>query len=105
VSVCPCAFSIFVGQNNHGKTNFLEAIEWFFTAKSSSEEERFCKQPSTKISVQLDFESVLETDIQKLSTNAAQTKIRTVLDGSTPFSVRKTSVDQVRKFGAEMAPP
>jgi len=23
-------FSIFVGQNNHGKTNFFETIEWFY---------------------------------------------------------------------------
>lgn len=23
-------FNVFVGQNNHGKTNFLEAIEWFY---------------------------------------------------------------------------
>jgi len=98
VSVVPNAFSIFVGQNNHGKTNFFGAIEWFFTAKSSSDEERFCKQQGAKISVQLDFESVLETDIQKLSTEAAKTKIQTMLDGSTSFSVRKTSVDHKRTY-------
>ena len=28
-------FSIFVGQNNHGKTNLFEAIEWFYNAKKS----------------------------------------------------------------------
>src|SRR6185295_18282196 len=98
VSVVPNAFSIFVGQNNHGKTNFFGAIEWFFTAKSSSDEERFCKQQGANISVQLDFESVLETDIQKLSTEAAKTKIQTMLDGSTSFSVRKTSVDHKRTY-------
>jgi putative ATP-dependent endonuclease of the OLD family len=32
------SFSIFVGQNNHGKTNLFEAIEWFYNAKSSVEE-------------------------------------------------------------------
>ncbi len=25
------AFNVFVGQNNHGKTNFFAAIEWFYT--------------------------------------------------------------------------
>lgn len=98
VSVATIPFSIFVGQNNHGKTNFFEAIDWFFTAKSSSDEERFCKQPGAKISVQLDFEFVLETDIQKLSTEAAKTKIQTMLDGSTSFSVRKTSDDHKRTY-------
>jgi putative ATP-dependent endonuclease of the OLD family len=24
-------FNVFVGQNNHGKTNFFEAIEWFYS--------------------------------------------------------------------------
>lgn len=100
-SVAPMPFSVFVGQNNHGKTNFFEAIEWFYTAKSSSDEERFCKLSSAKINVQLDFESVLETDIQKLSTEAARTKIRTMLGGSTSFSVRKTSIDHKRSYLVE----
>jgi putative ATP-dependent endonuclease of the OLD family len=26
-------FNVFVGQNNHGKTNFFEAIEWFYSGK------------------------------------------------------------------------
>jgi putative ATP-dependent endonuclease of the OLD family len=96
--VAPTAFSVFVGQNNHGKTNFFEAIEWFFTAKSSSDDERFCKEPGCKISVQLDFDAVLESDIQKLSTEGARTKIQSMLDGSTSFSVRKTSVDHKRTY-------
>ncbi len=24
------AFNVLVGQNNHGKTNFFEAIDWFY---------------------------------------------------------------------------
>ena len=24
-------FNVFVGQNNHGKTNIFEAVEWFYT--------------------------------------------------------------------------
>ncbi len=26
--ILPSEFSLFVGQNNHGKTNLFEAIEW-----------------------------------------------------------------------------
>lgn len=97
-SAATSAFSVFVGQNNHGKTNFFEAIEWFFTAKSSRDEERFCKLSDRMIVVQLDFESVLETDIQKLSTEAAKTKIQNMLGGSSTFSVRKTSADHKRAY-------
>jgi AAA15 family ATPase/GTPase len=33
--ILPSKFSVFVCQNNHGKTNLFEAIEWFYVAKSS----------------------------------------------------------------------
>ena len=31
-------FDIFVGQNNHGKTNIFEAINWFYSPKGNLEE-------------------------------------------------------------------
>lgn len=97
-SIDPSQFSVFVGQNNHGKTNFFEAIEWFYTAKSSADEERFCKEPGSQISVQLDFSDVLESDIEKLTTDASRTKIRGMLGESKMFSVVKTSSDHKRKY-------
>ena len=30
-------FNVFVGQNNHGKTNIFEAIEWFFNGPRKGE--------------------------------------------------------------------
>ncbi len=91
-------FSVFVGQNNHGKTNFFEAIEWFYTAKSSETDEHFNREESNKISVEVTFDDVVESDIDKLATEANKTKIKTMLNGSTSFSVIKTSVDHKRKY-------
>ncbi|MYE07229.1 MAG: ATP-binding protein [Oligoflexia bacterium] len=68
-------FSIFVGQNNHGKTNFFEAIEWFFNKKSSKRDEHFNRDERNQISVEIFFESVMETDIKKLKNEGNQTKI------------------------------
>ena len=34
-------FNVFVGQNNHGKTNFFEAIDWFYGAKGDIDKIRF----------------------------------------------------------------
>lgn len=90
--------SIFVGQNNHGKTNFFEAIEWFYTAKSSSKDEHFNRDEDNKISVEIFFQDVIETDIEKLTTDANKTKIRNMLGALTSFSVLKTSVDHKRKY-------
>jgi AAA15 family ATPase/GTPase len=37
-------FNVFVGQNNHGKSNFLEAIEWFYNGSGDLDEiKRKCK--------------------------------------------------------------
>ena len=91
-------FSIFIGQNNHGKTNFFEAIEWFYNAKSSDEEEYYQKDNTNKIKVEVTFDGVVNTDVEKLSTDANRTKIKTMLGDSTIFSVVKSSSDHKRKY-------
>lgn len=94
----PNKFSIFIGQNNHGKTNFFEAIEWFYNAKSSDEEEYCQKDNANKIKVEITFDEVVNTDIDKLSTEANKTKIKIMLGDATTFSVVKSCVDHKRKY-------
>lgn len=98
VSIEPSKFSVFIGQNNHGKTNFFEAIEWFYNSKSSDIEEYFGKETSNKISVEIFFDNVEDPDIEKLTTDANKTKIRNLLDGATTFSVLKTSSNHKRSY-------
>ena len=98
VEIEPNKFSIFIGQNNHGKTNFFEAIEWFYNAKSSDEEEYCQKNGSNTIKVEITFDGVSSTDIDKLSTEANKTKIKTMLGDATTFSVVKSSSDHKRKY-------
>ena len=98
VEVKPTSFSVFVGQNNHGKTNFFEAIEWFFNKKSSKKDERFNRNELKQISVEIFFENVTEIDIEKLKNESNQKKIRKLLENNTAFSMKKTSVDHKRKY-------
>jgi len=98
VEVALSKFVIFVGQNNHGKTNFFEAIDWFYTAKTSIKDEHFDRDEGKKISVEIFFEDVISSDIDKLTTEANKTKIRNMLGAFTTFSVLKTSVDHKRKY-------
>ncbi len=98
VEVLPSKFSIFIGQNNHGKTNFFEAIEWFYNAKSSQEDEHCQKETGNKIQVEIQFDDVSESDIEKLTTDANKTKIRNILGESTSFSVIKSSSDHKRRY-------
>lgn len=98
VTIEPSKFSIFIGQNNHGKTNFFEAIEWFYNAKSSDEEEHFQKNISNQINVEIFFENIEDTDIEKLTTEASKTKIRNLLGDAKIFSVVKDSSTHKRKY-------
>ncbi len=92
------SFSIFVGQNNHGKTNLFEAIEWFYNAKSSSDELYFDMNTSNQIEVELEYVDVTDDDIEKLSTDANKTKIRNLLNKETSFIIRKTSSTHKRTY-------
>lgn len=84
--------SIFVGQNNHGKTNIFEAIDWFYSsAKSTSLDEKFMRDDSKQINVELFFDDVLESDIEKLKEDTSKTKIRTLLGDNKSFSISKNS--------------
>ena len=91
-------FSVFVGQNNHGKTNFFESVEWFYKTKSSKKDEHFNRNESNEIAVEIFFEGVTESDIEKLKTDAHKTKIKNLLKNETKFSVKKTSADHKRKY-------
>lgn len=35
ISIDPTDFSVVIGQNNHGKTNFLDAVAWFFSGNGT----------------------------------------------------------------------
>lgn len=93
----PSDFSLFVGQNNHGKTNLFEAIEWFYTAKSSTDEMFTTLDRNYPIIVELHYEDVQDADVDKL-VDVNKTKIRGLLGGSTAFMVRKTSEDHKRSY-------
>jgi predicted ATP-dependent endonuclease of OLD family len=98
ISIDISKFSIFVGQNNHGKTNFFEAIEWFYSAKSSPNDYFFNRDTANEIAVELKFDDIKDADIEKISTDGNKTKIRNMLGTATCFSVRKNSSDHKRKY-------
>jgi putative ATP-dependent endonuclease of OLD family len=55
---CPSEFSILVGQNNHGKTNFFEAVSWFYSGKGDLDDLRFGRSGTAEVSVEIEFTGV-----------------------------------------------
>ncbi len=56
-------FNIFIGQNNCGKTNFFEAIEFFFNGISSKfniDDLKFLRKPENEILIEVEFAGAIE---------------------------------------------
>ncbi|MDD5531016.1 MAG: AAA family ATPase [bacterium] len=102
-------FNVFVGQNNCGKTNFFEAIEFFFngTGKSVKIEDLKFKRQANDIIVEVEFNGALAGAAQ-MQHQANKTKIESALNGSdTVVIVRNSSVPAKRRMlvnGVDVTP-
>jgi AAA15 family ATPase/GTPase len=79
--IIPSEFNIFVGQNNHGKTNFFEAIEWFYNGSGNPTEIAHMQDESLDYSVEIEFSGI-------------QAGIETVQNEKTKASFRKFAGDK-----------
>lgn len=97
--ISPTGFNVFVGQNNHGKTNLFEALEWFYDGPKKGQEPAsliFLKQAGEEMYVEVEFEGALEgAGRMKNSTN--QTKMTGVLDGNDTIIVKRSSLDPKKR--------
>lgn len=84
-------FNVFVGQNNHGKTNFFEAIEWFYNGKGDLDKIRFGAQGTAEISVEIEFVDV-QDGISKMKNEKNKSVISKLLGESETVRVKRSSV-------------
>jgi predicted ATP-dependent endonuclease of OLD family len=87
-------FNIFVGQNNCGKTNFFEAIEFFFNGIGKSvrlEDLKFKRATEREIAVEVTFTGAIDGAAQ-MQNAANRTKIENALGGSDTVTFRRSSL-------------
>jgi putative ATP-dependent endonuclease of OLD family len=87
-------FNIFVGQNNCGKTNFFEAIEFFFNGISKSghlEDLKFKRETEREIAVEVTFTGAIDGAAQ-MQNAANRTKIESALGGSDTVTFKRSSL-------------
>lgn len=92
-------FNVFVGQNNAGKTNLFEAVEWFFKGlpKGKSLKDLHPNRNTSKeISVEIEFEGALH-GADNMRNEANKTKMLNVLDGNDILSVKRTSSESTKR--------
>lgn len=92
-------FNVFVGQNNAGKTNLFEAVEWFFKGlpKGKSISDLHPNRNTAKeISVEIEFEGA-QHGAENMRNEANKTKMLNVLDGNDTLSVKRTSAEPTKR--------
>ena len=96
----PSEFNVFVGQNNHGKTNFFEALDWFFSGPRKGEgldEIRFRgTRDDDEVAVEVEFSGALE-GAQKMKNETNKTKILGVIGDKDLITVRRSSESDPKK--------
>lgn len=86
-------FNIFVGQNNCGKTNFFEAIEFFFNGLGrgvKSDDLKFKREAEREIVVSVTFSGALQ-GAEQMQHEGNRTKIERVLAGNDNVTVLRSS--------------
>lgn len=88
-------FNIYVGQNNCGKTNFFEAIQFFFNGVGrggSLDSLRFKRNFENEILVEIEFSGALD-GADKMQNAGNKTKIEKMLDGNDIIVVQRSSIN------------
>ncbi|HDM8232406.1 TPA: ATP-binding protein [Vibrio campbellii] len=92
-------FNVFVGQNNAGKTNLFEAIEWFFkgvTKGKSLKDLHPNRNTAKEISVEIEFKDA-QHGAENMRNESNKTKMLNVLDGHDTLSVTRTSSEPTKR--------
>lgn len=103
-------FNIAVGQNNCGKTNFFEAIQFFYNGLGrgqSLSELKYKRKPENEILIEVQFTGA-QQGADNMQNVANQTKIKNALGESDSVIISRSSLDvKKRKFvvnGEEVSP-
>ncbi|MEE4253937.1 MAG: AAA family ATPase [Desulfuromusa sp.] len=93
VEITTSGFNVLIGQNNHGKTNLFEAVQWFYKPSGVLSDIRHIDATDDdEVVVEIEFSDVQE-GITNISKEDNQTKIRNVIGESDTMSVRRSSKD------------
>lgn len=86
-------FNIQVGQNNHGKTNFFEAVRWFFDGFISKESIADIKRKNATGDVQVEITfSGLQSAIDNMSNATKRTALRNIFSNNEDeITIRRSS--------------
>ncbi|MGA3083073.1 MAG: AAA family ATPase [Terracidiphilus sp.] len=96
--VFPSMFNVLVGQNNHGKTNVFEALNWFYTNKGDVNQLRFGRKGNAEVSVEVEFAGV-QAALASMKNDKNRVSIEKVIGTEDWIRSKRSSVDpKIRKI-------
>ncbi len=90
--VFPSNFNVIVGQNNHGKTNVFEALNWFYTNKGDVSQIRFGRAGSAEVSVEVEFTDV-QSALSSMKNDRNRASIEKVIGSEDSIRAKRSSLD------------
>ena len=92
----PSEFNVLVGQNNHGKTNFFEAIEWFYNGSGNLGEIAYRRDTNRDVSVELEYANI-QGGIDAVKNERTKESFRKFADGKDDIRVIRRKSDQGKR--------
>jgi putative ATP-dependent endonuclease of OLD family len=76
----PSEFNVFVGQNNHGKTNLFEAVDWFYTGAGDPTQIVYGRDTGNDFFVDLEITGV-QSGLESVKSEKNRESFRKLADG------------------------
>ncbi len=93
----PSAFNVLVGQNNHGKTNFFEAIEWFYNASGDLGQIAFMRDTQRDVSVELEYVDI-QAGIESIKNEKTKESFKKFAGGRDVIRVIRRKLDSGKRL-------
>ncbi len=89
-------FNVFVGQNNHGKTNLFEAIDWFYNGSGDVNQITFRREAARDVVVEVEFDGV-QVGIETVKNEKNREAFRKFADGRDVLKVVRRKSDGAKR--------
>lgn len=93
----PSEFNVFVGQNNHGKTNLFEAIDWFYSGSGDPNQLVHLRDATKDFSVEIEF-SGIQAGIETVKNEKTKESFRKFAEGRDVIRVIRRKSDSSKRL-------
>lgn len=95
--IVPKSFNVLVGQNNHGKTNIFEAIEWFYSGAGDLAKIAHMRKLDPDISVEIEYTGI-QKGIETIKNQTTKESFKKFANGRDVIRVIRRKSDAAKRL-------